>query len=209
MKICHSIAPRNWRGVAYLNIFAILFWSAGPARPQQPAANAAPSTVTRACSVNPVLGPGGKKKSAPKTKHPLPPEPLPACMEMKGEPLEIQEALQALVRDLQWRVHENHVSEDTWTFVRYMDADDLEKYADTKVLIEPVNFEDGKAAVLVRTTDAGAGFARVQISAQFEGEGKSSDATLQQPATSWPLVSKGTLEKELLTALAAHYQHVE
>jgi hypothetical protein len=208
MKI-HSIAPGTWRGGAYLNIFAILVWTAGPVRLQQPASNTAPTTATRACSANPVLGQGGKKKSAPKTKHPLPPEPLPACMEMKGEPLEIQEVLQAVVRDLKWRIHENHVSEDTWTFVRYMDAGDLEKYADNKVLIEPVDFEDGKAAVLVRTADIGGGFARVQISAQFEGEGKSSDATLKQPATSWPLNSKGTLEKELLTVLETRYQHME
>ena len=202
-----SIPSRYTHAARTLRVATILFCVARLAGAQQATPNAGPPATSRACSANPVLGPGGKKKSSPKTK--LPPEPVPACLELKGEPLEIQEALQAVVRDLQWRIHENHATEDTWTFVRYLDSEELEKYADTKVLIESVNFEDGKAAVLVRTADIGGGFARVQISVHFEGDGKSSDATLKQPATSWPLNSKGTLEKELLTALETHYRHVE
>jgi hypothetical protein len=50
---------------------------------------------------------------------------------------------------------------------------------------------------------------RVQISAQFQGEGKSSDAVVKQPVTSWLLRSKGTLEQELITALQSRYKHVE
>jgi hypothetical protein len=204
-----SIPPRIPRVAQNLLIAMILLCLARVGGAQQSTPNSAPPVTTRTCSANPVLGPSGKKKSAPKTKHPLPPEPLPACIEVKGEPLEIQEALQAVVRDLQWRIHENHATEDTWTFVRYMDAEDLERYADTKVLIEPVDFEDGKAAVLVRTVDIGGGFSRVQISAHFEREGKSSDSTLKQPATSWPLNSKGTLEQELIRSLQSRYQQVE
>ena len=171
--------------------------------------NSAPSAVTRACSANPVLGPSGKNKKAHKPEHSLPPEPLPACLEVKGEALEIQEGLQAVVRDLKWRVHENHASEDSWTFVRYFSVEDLEKCADTKVLLEPVEFESGKAGVLVRTADIGEGFIRVQISAQIQGEGKSADTVVKQPVTSWPLRSKGTLEQELIAALQSRYKHVE
>ena len=171
--------------------------------------NPASPAETRACSANPVLGPSGKNKPAHKPKHPLPPEPPPACQEVKGEALEIQETLQAAVRDLKWRVHENHASEDSWTFVRSLNAEELEKYADTKVLLEPVEFEYGKAALLVRTADIGQGFVRVQISAQIQGEGKSSDAVVKQPATTWPLRSKGTLEQELIAALQSRYRHVE
>ena len=176
---------------------------------QEPSQSPAPMATARECSANPVLAASGKKKSAHKTKHPLPPDPLPACVEVKGDALEMQETLQGIARDLQWRIHENHATEDTWTFVRYLNTDELEKYADTKVLIEPVQFEDGKAAVLVRTTDLGGGYARVQISAHFEGEGKSTDTTIKQPATSWPLNSKGALEKEMIAALQSRYQHLE
>jgi hypothetical protein len=187
------------------------FLSSGipPAHAGQIGRNPSPPPVTRACSANPVLGPTGKNKPAHKTKHPLPPEAPPACLEVKGEALEIQETLQAAVRDLKWRVHDNHASEDTWTFVRYLSTEDLEKYADTKVLLEPVEFEDGKVALLVRTADIGQGFVRIQISAQIQGEGKSTDAAVKQPVTSWPLRSKGTLEQELISTLQSRYKHIE
>jgi hypothetical protein len=130
-------------------------------------------------------------------------------VEVKGEAMEIQETLQAAVRDLKWRVYENHASEDSWTFVRSLNVEELEKYADTKVLLEPVEFEYGKAALVVRTADIGQGFVRVQISAQFQGEGKSADAVVKQPVTSWPLRSKGALEQELIAALQSRYKHLE
>jgi len=174
---------------------------------QQPTAISAPSASTRACSANPVLEPGKQKHA--KTKHPLPQEPAPACIEVKGEPLEVQEALQGIAREQQWRIHDNHATEDTWTFLRYLNTDELEQYADTKVLVQPVDFEDGKVAVVVRTSDIGGGYTRVQISTQFTGEGKSSDTTMKQPATSWSLHSKGTLEKEMIASLTARYQHIE
>jgi hypothetical protein len=171
--------------------------------------NSAPAAVTRGCSANPVLGSSGENKQAHKMKHPLPPQSPPACVEVKGEAMEIQETLQAAVRDLKWRVFENHASEDSWTFVRSLNVEELRKYADTKVLLEPVEFEYGKAALLVRTTDIGQGFVRVQISAQIQGEGKSADAVVKQPVTSWPLRSKGTLEQELIAQLQSRYKHLE
>ena len=169
----------------------------------------APSTSGRTCTANPALSSGGRKKNAPRSKHPLPSELLPACIEMKGEALEIQETLQAAVRDLKWRVSENRASEDSWTFVRSLNVEELERYADTKVLVEPVEFEYGKAALMVRTADIGQGFVRVQISAQIQGEGKSADTVVKQPVTSWPLRSRGTLEKELLASLQFRYKHIE
>jgi hypothetical protein len=176
---------------------------------QQASQTASPPASTRACSANPVLAPAGKKKGSTKSKHPLPPDPPPACIEVRGEAMEIQETLQSTARDRQWRVHENHASEDTWTCVRYLSPEEIEKYADTKVLLEQVQFEDGKVAILVRTTDLGDGYVRVQISAHFQGEGKSTDAAIKQPGTVWPLTSKGTLEQELIAALQTRYNHLE
>jgi hypothetical protein len=165
--------------------------------------------VTRSCSAYPVLGPATPKKAAHKPKHPLPAEPLPTCLEVRGEGIEVQEFLQNAAREETWRLGENHVSEDTWTYVRYFDPEELEKYADTKVLLEPVKFTSGKAAVIVRTTEIGDGYTRVQISTHFEGEGRSTDKAWGQPASVWPLNSKGVLEQELLTVLQTKYKHVE
>jgi hypothetical protein len=76
------------------------------------------SANSRACTANPVLEGNSKSRPQKKSKHPLAPEPLPTCLELKGEPIEVQEFLQSVVREFQWRVGENHASEDTWSFVR-------------------------------------------------------------------------------------------
>jgi hypothetical protein len=166
------------------------------------------ASVTRPCSTNPVLAPSGKNKSTKKSKHPLPPEPAPACIEVQGEAIEVQEFLQTAVRELQWRIGENHASEDTWSFMRYLNVEQLEKYTETKVLIEPVEFTSGNVAVTVRTSEVNGGYVRVQISSHFQGEGKSTDKVLGQPGNAWPLKSKGVLEQELIDALQTRYKHL-
>jgi hypothetical protein len=171
-------------------------------------AQSGPTTgSSRPCTANPVLGSNSKPKLSKKSKHAIAPEPPPACLELKGEPIEVQEFLQTVVREFQWRVGENHASEDTWSFVRYLNEEELEHYADTKVLVEPVQFTGGKVAVLVRTQDVGDSYVRVQIITHFQGNGKSTDKLSGQPATLWPLNSKGTLEEELMGALKARFHH--
>jgi hypothetical protein len=172
-----------------------------------PAQSTVASANSRACTVNPVLGNNSKSKPQKKSKQPVAPEPLPACLELKGEPIEVQEFLQSVVREFQWRVGENHASEDTWSFVRYLNDEELEEYADTKVLLEPVEFTGGKVAVLIRTQDLADGFVRVQISARFQGNGKPTEKFSGQPATLWPLNSKNILEQELIGALQTRFKH--
>jgi hypothetical protein len=204
-----------WSSVLFPLLFGALLvdcsTSASSQAPAVPAASAAVVNTgnSRACSANPVLAPSGKSKSAKKSKHPLPPEPLPVCVEVKGEPIEIQEFLQSVVRKLQWRTGENHASEDTWAFVRYLNEEELAKYGDTKVLVEPVEFTSGKAAITIRTVELGDGFSRVQIAAHIQGEGKSTDKVWAQPGNVWTLRSKEVLEKELTDALQSRYKHAE
>jgi hypothetical protein len=76
--------------------------------------------------VNPVLESNSKAKPQKKLKHPVAPEPLPACLELKGEAIEVQEFLQSVVREFQWRVGESQPSEDTWSFMRYLNDEDLD-----------------------------------------------------------------------------------
>jgi hypothetical protein len=174
-----------------------------------PSASAsAGSSNSRPCSANPVLAPSNKGKHAQKSKHALPPEPAPACLEVKGEGIEVQEFLQNAAREQQWRVGENRASEDTWSFVRYFNPDELSKYADTNVLNEAVKFTGGKAAVLVRTSDLENGFVRVQVTAHFQGNGKSTDKVWAQPGNVWPLTSNGALEQEILKPLQSEYKSI-
>ena len=120
--------------------------------------------------------------------------------------MEIQEFLQNMVREQAWRIGENRVSDDTWSFVRNLDRDELEKYTNTKVLIEPIRFFGGKAAVTLRTAEIAKGYVRVQIIVHFQGDGKSTDKVLGQPVSVWTLKSRGVLEQELLTALQTRYK---
>ena len=184
--------------------------SAGAAQTQTPpsASAAAGSSNSRPCSANPVLASSNKAKHGQKTKHPIPPEPAPACLEVKGGGIEVQEFLQSTAREQQWRVGANHASEDTWTFVRYFNPDELSKYADTNVLSEPVKFTSGKAAVLVRTSDIENGYVRVQVTAHFQGNGRSTDKVWAQPGDVWPQNSKGALEQEILKSLQTEYQSI-
>jgi hypothetical protein len=128
---------------------------------------------------------------------------------VKGEGIEIQELLQKKAREQAWRIGENQVSDDTWSYVRYLDPDQLEKYADTKVLIEPIQFTSGKAAVTVRTAEIGEGYVRVQIIVHLQGEGRSTDKVLGQPRSVWTLNSKGVLEQELVTALQTRHKPLD
>ena len=124
MRIHGAVFFRSLLKTKYFLLTAVLLGSGASLCAQQ-AGPRAGSATSRACSMNPVLMPSGKK-GARKTKRALPPEPPPACIEVKGETLEIQEVLQAVVRDLQWRVRENYATEDSWSFVRYLNVDELE-----------------------------------------------------------------------------------
>jgi len=176
---------------------------------QASAAGSDAQNSTRACAANPLLEPPAKNKAARKPKHPLTAEAAPVCIEVKGESIEVQEFLQAFAREQEWRSGEHHASEDTWSFVRYLNVQELEKYADTKVLLEPVKFSSGKTAVVVRTLDAGGGYVRVQITARFQGEGQSEDKVMAQPGSIWTLASRGVFEEELVAALKARRGRAE
>lgn len=208
----HKFTTR--REISISALLAGLFFCRAALLAQEPAKTPPPSAsetaFTRPCSANPVLPPPtGKKKSSRKPKHPLPPEPPPTCVEVKGEGIEIQEFLQNTAREQAWRIGENHASEDMWSYVRYLDPDELQRFADTNVLIEPVKFTSGKAAVVVRTTDLANGYGRVQISVHIQGEGKSTDKTWAQPGSVWPLNSNGVLEQELVKVLETAYKPLQ
>jgi hypothetical protein len=200
----------RWHRVFYLFLVLPFAWAsfarAQTAKQVTPHPGAVGATL-RSCSANPVLTSASKK--AAKSKHPLPAEPPPVCREVAGEAVDLQEFLQAQGRTQDWRMGENRASEDSWSYVRYFGTDELDKYADTASLAGAVKFSGGKAAVIVRTTDIGSGFVRVQVTAHFQGEGKSTDSVLGRPATEWPLASKGILENELFSAIEKSYRPLQ
>ena len=127
-----------------------------------------------------------------------------ACVEAAGSAIHIQEQLQSFVRQQRCLVSNEDVSETTWTFDVGFNKEQLLQYANPDSSSERVNWQDGKAAVVVRSWDLGDGFARTIVSAKFQGFGESSDAFATQRSP-WILISNGSLEAKIIEGLRTRF----
>jgi hypothetical protein len=123
-----------------------------------------------------------------------------ACVEAPGSAIHIQEQLQSLVRQERWAVSNEDISENTWTFDVGFNKEQLLLYAKPDSSSDRVDWQDGKAQVVVRSWDLGDGFARTIVSAKFQGYGESSDSFATQRSP-WTLISKGLLEAKIVEGL--------
>jgi hypothetical protein len=130
-------------------------------------------------------------------------EAASGCLEAKRSVLEIQEFLQSFIRLQGWRFGEEKIAEDSWIFSRYLDKDELLRFAKEGPYAGRVNWSAGKALIQVRTRELDGGFTRVEISARLQGYGQNVDR-FAPPKESWDLNSSGALEEELSAALEAH-----
>jgi hypothetical protein len=152
---------------------------------------------TRPCSSNARLSPGSKAANESlKTKS----AETPACLEAKGEPIELQEFLRAFIRDQKWRIGPEQASAEGVNFVRYLEPDELARLAHTEILGGRIAWTEGKVAVRVTTSQAADGYTQVQITAKFQGKGNAKER-FARPADLWPLASRGTLEGSMIAAL--------
>jgi hypothetical protein len=180
-----------------LFLFSILYDAAAFSE----ASNSQSPMHTRPCSLNSGLPRDSKAANgSPQSKSPEAPARPPACLEVKGDPIELQEFLQALIRDQKWRIDQAQGSAESWSFVRYLDPGELSRFAQTEILGKHIVWTEGKAAVRVTTTEAGDGFTRVEIAAKFLGKGNS-NGRFARPMDFWPLVSRGSLEGSMVAAL--------
>src|SRR6202171_3770741 len=56
-------------------------------------------------------------------------EITPACTEVQTSALDVQDFFQSFVREQTWRIGEENVAEDAWSFYRYMATDDLLRFS--------------------------------------------------------------------------------
>jgi hypothetical protein len=165
------------------------------------ASNSQTSTLSRPCSSNPGLPSHSKPADgSPKINSRETPALPPACIEVKAAPLELQDFLQAFIRSQKWRVGQQQSSPEGLSFFRYLDADELARFAHTEILGGRMVWTEGKVAVQISTTEATDGFTHVQINAKFQGKGSGRDQ-FARPTGLWPLVSRGTLEGSMIAAL--------
>jgi hypothetical protein len=129
---------------------------------------------------------------------------LPGCVEVRAKPQDIQEFLRSMTREQRWRTAQEQFTSDSWSFVRYLEARELQSLAKTDILGGRIVWAEGKAAVQVKTSDAGDGFTRVQVTAKFQGKGESKNQ-FARPTDIWPLASRGTLEGGMVAALESRF----
>lgn len=196
------------RQISFLAAFGFLFscsferYAAAQAPADQTAERAA---IVRSC-VAPSTNSKARRKEKTKRKGAADSNEVPpACLEAKGSALDIQEFLQSFIREQKWSIGQEKVSEDSWTFFRSLDKDELVRFVDVGPFAGRVNWTEGKAFVKVNTSDAEGGFTRVLITAKFTGYGQNADR-FAPPQELWKPASNGTLEKSLVSALETHFQ---
>jgi len=118
--------------------------------------------------------------------------------------LEVQEILQAKVRELRWNIHDEILNESSWLFVRDLDVNELLGMTKEDKRPRDVEWKSGSVTIRVTTTDAGEGFTRTIILGQFRGVGETTDKLKMQHEW-WPLESNGSLEESLMEAIRKHF----
>ena len=157
--------------------------------------------AVRPCNAQSRSSKASPRKSKSKNRG-AQPDSTNGCLEVAAGSLEVQERLQAIVRDNRWSVLDEDTDESSWTFSLQLTRDEL--VADTKpdAVTEQMQWTSGKAAVVVQTAELPDGYTRVTITSRFDGFGESEDKFAPERAL-WKLKSNGRLEAGLIDALRA------
>jgi hypothetical protein len=169
--------------------------------------NAARDSGVRSCGVPPqeaatATKPAKRKKNSGTRAQA---DDASTCLEVHASALEVQEHLQKLVREQRWPIGDEDVHETLWSFNLDLSKEELLSYAKPELTTEHVNWQGGKAVVLVTTVDLSNGYARTTVSAQFKGFGESED-TFATKRAFWTLTSNGKLEARLTEALKTRFR---
>jgi hypothetical protein len=184
-----------------VNLFAALVFplflfslNAGSRELQDPART---GPLTRPC--NPAADElRGKKKPRKKDLSPI--APGAACLDLRESSLAVQETLQKFVREQRWNIGEESVTEDTWTFSRYLKREELSDFV-RPWTGKTIEWRAAKVLINVRTTELPGGYARTVVTARYEGYGEPEDQFAPK-RESWTLQSNGAMESSLLAVVS-------
>ncbi len=147
------------------------------------------------------------QKQSPKKKSgqlDLDVETLSACIEVRSGVLEVQEVLQAKVRELQWSIHDENLTESSWRFMRELTKNELLSMTREETSQHGVEWNRGRATIQVVSTGIEDGYTRTVVQVQFRGYGETRDK-LVTPRDWWAMDSNGSLEESLLEVLRKHF----
>jgi hypothetical protein len=197
--------PQAFFGTLRRIMLTLLFYLLLPGTGALPNQSTGAGAVTRACAEGwDSTGPKAKKK-LPKHAKEDSQDKGAACIELAFSTLEIQEYLQSYVRSQQWKIGEEHLTEDSWSFSRELSKDELLGFTNKNANLARVNWSGGAALVHVSTVQVAEGFARTVIRATFRGYGQNADQFAQQREY-WELGSSNSLETSIRSALEAHFK---
>jgi len=164
--------------------------------------------VIRPCKISDTTPPVKSSDPQKKKVKGYSDEPSPGvCVEVRTGILEVQEILQAKVRDLRWKIHDEILNDNSWLFLRDLDVNELLGMTKKDKRPQDVEWKGGSVTLRVTTTDVGEGFTRTIILAQLRGVGKTKDKLKVQHEW-WPLESNGSLEESLMEAIRKHFAPV-
>jgi hypothetical protein len=182
-----------------------LFFLLMPESAAAPKQSAAPTVVARPCTEGWDNTGADAKKKRPKNAKNVPQNKTAACVELAVPQLEIQEYLQSYFRSQEWKIGEEHLTEDSWTFSRELSRDELLGATSKNTSEARVKWTGGVALLHISTVQVADGFARTVIRASFRGYGQNADQFAQQREY-WELESNGNLESSISSALKAHFK---
>jgi hypothetical protein len=190
-----------------LAILALLLPS--PARPVRaatlPRQDSGSAVSFRACGVaTPEADIPIKSKRRRNKSSPAGGDIAPYCLEVRAPAMQVQEHLQSFIRKQHWAISDEDVNDYLWSFNLTLSKDELLGYGHAEPPAERIDWQNGKAVVLVRSVDLGDGFTRSTITAQFTAYGESED-TFAMRRTTWTWASNGKLESLLVAELRNHF----
>ena len=181
-------------------LFGALTWLFAASTPQSSAAK----PVVRPCGDSWNDSSSNAKKNRPKNSTKETHQERGACIEVAFSALEIQEYLQSYARTQQWKISDDRVNEDSWTFSLELDRGELLRDTTEDSRNRGVEWTGGTVRVHVNTTQLPDGYSRTIVRASFRGYGRSADQFAVQKDY-WQLDSNNNLENSIVSALRSHF----
>ena len=181
-------------------LFGVLTLFFAASTPQGTAAK----PVVRPCADSWNDSSSNAKKNRPKNLRKETHQKTGACIELAFSTLEIQEYLQSFARSQQWKMSDDQVNEDTWTFSMELDKDELIRTTTEDSRNRGVEWTGGSVLVHVNTALVPDGYSRTIVRASFRGYGQSADQFAAQKEY-WQLDSNNNFENSIMSALRSHF----
>jgi len=166
--------------------------------------NTAARPVVRPCADSWSDPSSNAKKNRPKGSTKRTHQETGACVELAFSALEIQEYLQSYARTQQWKMSDDQVNEDTWTFYMELNKDELLRATTEDSRNRRVEWTGGTIRVDVNTALLPDGYSRTIVRASFRGYGRSADQFATQKEY-WQLESNNNFENSIVSALRSHF----